>query len=126
MIMTIIGSATRCRNDGIGFPAFYLRAEPYRPDQGVKTPSRFGGTTLRNIRFRDFGACGKNGVQQNYALVNAMNRGRYVWVYYDNANPVRSSGLSFKGVPFEKQVTYDTSKPGSNRQYEVGLCPNVL
>ena len=101
---TIIGSATRCRNDGIGFPAFYLRAEPYRPDQGVKTPSRFGGTTLRNIRFRDFGACGKNGVQQNYALVNAMNRGRYVWVYYDNANPVRSSGLSFKGVPFENRL----------------------
>jgi len=105
---TIIGSASRCRNDGIGFPAFYLTAEPYRPDQGVKTPSRFGGTTLRNIRFRDFGACEKKGVRQvhqkNYALVNAMNRGRYAWVYYDNANPVRSSGLSFKGVPFENRL----------------------
>ena len=54
---TIIGSASRCRYDGIGFPAFYLTAEPYRPDQGVKTPSRFGGTTLRNIRFRDASLC---------------------------------------------------------------------
>ena len=76
---TIIGSDSRCRNDGIAFPNFYAGTKPYRPSQGVETPSRFGGSIINNVKFVDFGSC-NNGKDQNYALVNNMARARYAYV----------------------------------------------
>eukprot|EP00941_MAST-03F_sp_MAST-3F-sp1_P003352 g3352.t1 len=59
----IVGDSRRCRNDGIAFPNFYRRTEPFRPDQGVGTPSRFGGVVLENVTFVDFGDCNRNQVE---------------------------------------------------------------
>jgi hypothetical protein len=96
------GSSERCRNDGIAFPAFYASIQPYRPDRGVKTPSRHGGTSLKNVKFVDFGTCENGG--NNFAMVNCAVRARYAYVYEDVANPVRVSGLTFENVEDNNKV----------------------
>ena len=55
-----------------------------------------------NVTFSEFNSCPGGG--KNYALVNSMDRARYRMVFYDNANPVRVSGLHF-----------DDSVPDANR-----------
>ena len=99
---TIVGSSSRCKNDGIGFPAFYLKTQAFKPARSVGTPSRFGGSSIMNVTFSEFNSCPGGG--KNYALVNSMDRARYRMVFYDNANPVRVSGLHF-----------DDSVPDANR-----------
>merc|ERR1712164_90252 len=99
---TIVGSSSRCKNDGIGFPAFYLKTQAFKPARSVGTPSRFGGSSIMNVTFSEFNFCPGGG--KNYALVNSMDRARYRMVFYDNANPVRVSGLHF-----------DDSVPDANR-----------
>ena len=99
---TIVGSSSRCSNDGIGFPAFYLKTQAFKPARSVGTPSRFGGSSIMNVTFSEFNFCPGGG--KNYALVNSMDRARYRMVFYDNANPVRVSGLRF-----------DDSVPDANR-----------
>ena len=88
----IAGNNMRCTNDGVGFPAFYAKVEPFRPDQFVGTPSRFGGSKLENVTFANFGQCMGG---RNYAIVNSMSRARYRWVYEDVANPVEVESLIF-------------------------------
>ena len=92
----IVGNNMRCDNDGVGFPAFYAKVEPFRPDQFVGTPSRFGGSNLKNVTFANFGQCMGG---RNYAIVNSMSRARYRWVYEDVANPVEVESLSFVDTP---------------------------
>jgi hypothetical protein len=100
---TIVGSNSRCKNDGIAFPNFYAGTKAYRPDQGVETPSRYGGSIIKNVKFVDFGTC-NNGKGQNYAMVNNMARARYAYVYHDVANSVEISGLSFENTPEDNKL----------------------
>ena len=60
----------------------------------MKTPSRFGGSVLDDIKFVDFGECGNN--ERNHAIVNAANNARFKWVFEDVANPTKILGLTFE------------------------------
>jgi hypothetical protein len=99
-----VSNPARCKNNGISFPAFYAGIQAYRPDRGVKTPSRHGGTDLSNVKFVDFTYCGNERQGANYALVNSAVTAAEAYAYGDVANPVKVSGLVFENTPEDNRI----------------------